>query len=344
MGRAGSGIRRIAGSTDTALRRDRAKLRSTALPSRERTQVSPAGSRRQPAPPAAQTEQTPPCCDRLHRGECVPNRHRRRLTFRWKEAWVLTDFVLSSAQSPAGLRPAWTAGGGCPYASAYRTNSGAARRIAPAGAYAHIVCAVAQPAQPSCFAGRGQYPDPLPREHLPDRHPESPPSIPRRAFPPARSVGAPNLPAAEVSRCVRLTPPSHASNPLLHVRALQSRIPRAPAASLFRACRRSPAKTLQVAPLQIRALAELFRRRLHLRLLPSYLPPQPAQPGSNTPGCSLSLISTDADRTCQTRHPPRGARPLAARPHFSKSQSEPNQALRGAGESPAAADSALRFR
>src|ERR1700674_2714284 len=218
MGRAGSGIRRIAGSTDTALRRDRAKLRSTALPSRERTQVSPAGSRRQPAPPAAQTEQTPPCCDRLHRGECVPNRHRRRLTFRWKEAWVLTDFVLSSSQSTAGLRPAWTAESGCPYASAYRTNSGAARRIAPAGAYAHIVCAVAQLAQPSCFAGRGQYPDPLPREHLPDRHPESPPSIPRRAFPPARSVGAPNLPAAEVSRCVRLTPPSHASPALRQLR------------------------------------------------------------------------------------------------------------------------------
>src|ERR1700738_1125865 len=235
-----------------------------------------------------------------------------------------------------GFAPPGQPRGGCPCASAYRTNSGAARRIAPAGAYAHIVCAVAQPAQPSCFAGRGQYPDPLPLEHLPDRHPESPPRIPRRPFPPARSGGAPNLPAAEVSRCVRLTPPSHASNPLLHVRALRSRIPRAPAASLFRACRRSPAKTLQVAPLQIRALAELFRRRSHLRLLPSYLPPQPAQPVSNTPGCSLSLISTDADRTCQTRYPPRGARPLAARPHFSKSQSEPNQALRGAGESPAA--------
>src|ERR1700720_2420975 len=101
MGRAGGGIRRIAGSTDTALRRDRAKLRSTALPSRERTQVSPAGSRRQPAPPAAQTEQTPPCCARLHRGECVPTRHRRRLTFRWKEAWVLTRLARVGTAAPS---------------------------------------------------------------------------------------------------------------------------------------------------------------------------------------------------------------------------------------------------
>src|ERR1700674_3885988 len=103
-------------------------------------------------------------------------------------------FVCSSSQSrtTAGLRPDRTAEGGCPYVenlrgtiSAYRTNSAAARRIAPAAAYAHIVCAVAQPVLPSYFAGREQYRDPLPRAHSPDLHPESPPSTPRTASPPA---------------------------------------------------------------------------------------------------------------------------------------------------------------
>src|SRR6266849_4818120 len=231
----------------------------------------------------------------------------------------------------------------CAPLSAYRTNSAAARRSAPAAAYGHTACAAVQSATPSCSAGRDRDRDPLRRGYSPDLRPESPPSAPRTAFPRAPSTASLNLPAAEASRCPQLPRPSRAANLLLPWPALQSRIRRAPAALLFRACRRSPAETLQFAPLQIRALAALFRRS-HRPPPPSCLPPRPAPPASSTPGYSPSSISTDEDRTYQTRHPPRGARPPAGRPHSSRSQSEPNRASKAAGESPAAADSAPRFR
>src|SRR5437899_8001546 len=228
--------------------------------------------------------------------------------------------------------------------SAYRTNSAAARRTARAAAYTHTAHAVAQPALPSYFADREQYPDPLPRERSPDLHPESRPSAPRTAFPRALSAVVPDHPTAEASRCARLTPPSHVTNPLLPVLTLQSRNPRARAASLFRASRHSPARTPQSGPLQIQARAEPSLRRSRLRPLPSYLQPQSRRPASSTPGYSPSSISMGADRICQTRHQPLEGPPPAAHRHFSKSQSEPNRALRGAEFRPAAAESALRSR
>src|SRR5208282_91622 len=229
--------------------------------------------------------------------------------------------------------------------NAYKTNSAAARRSAPAAAYARIACATVQSAKPSYSAGREQCPDPPPREHSPDLHPESPPSAPRKVFPPAPSAAAPDLPAAETCRChcARWPRPSHATKLLLPAPALQSQTPRAPAASPFQAARHSPAKTPQFASLQIRGRAEPSLRRPHRPPLPSYLPPPPARSASSTPGCSPSSISKDADRTCQTRHPPREARPPKARPHFSKSQSKPNRASKAADECPVAANSVLRF-
>src|ERR1700686_850700 len=251
---------------------------------------------------------------------------------------------------PASTKePSWAQEGGqeCPpytiLASAYRTNSAAARRTSPAAAYAHTAYAIAQPGMPSYFAGREQYPDPLPREHSPGLHPELLPSTPRRAFPPARSVAAPDLPTAEASRCPRSIPPSHAAKLLLPVPLLQSRIPPARATSPFRACRRSPARTSQSELLQIQAPAELSLLQSHLRPLLSYLRLQLRRPASSTPGYSPSSISTDADRICQRLHPPHGARLLKERQHSSKSRSEPNRASRATNESPAAADSALRF-
>src|SRR5208337_826158 len=194
------------------------------------------------------------------------------------------------------------------FANACRTNSAVARRCAPAAAYARIVCAVAQPVPPSCSADREQYPDPLPPEPSPGLHLDSPPSAPRRVSPPARSAAAPSLPAEEASRCSRSCQPSRAANLLLPVPALPSRIPRAPAASLFPGAQRCPAGTPQSALLRIQALAEVFLPRSHRPPLLSYLPPPPARPASSRPGYSLSLISRDAGRICQKRHLPRGAR------------------------------------
>src|SRR5208282_1899373 len=139
-------------------------------------------------------------------------------------------------------------------------------------------------------------------------------------------VAAPSLPAAEASSCSRLLRPSHATNLLLLVPALPSQIPPAPVVLLSRVSRHSRARRLQSARLQIQVLAEFFLRRERPPPLPSYPPMPPARPGSSTPGYLLFSISTDADYTCQMRRPLRGARPPAARPHFSKSQSEPNRA------------------
>jgi len=231
--------------------------------------------------------------------------------------------LCSSSPSTAGLRPAGTAEGGCPCASAYRTNSGAARRIAPAGAYAHIFVQLLNLRSRHVSPEGGNIPIRFRANIYQIGQPESPPSIPRRAFPPARSgrrsksSSRGSCPVRSIDSAIsRIEPASSRAS-------AQSRIPRAPAASLFRACRRSPAKTLRVAHFKSGLSLSFFVAGRTLRLLPSYLPPQPARPVSNTPGCSLSLISTDADRTYQTRHPLRGARPLAAHPHFSKSQSEP---------------------
>src|SRR5208282_264972 len=133
--------------------------------------------------------------------------------------------------------------------NAYKTNSAAARRSAPAAAYARIACATVQSAKPSYSAGREQCPDPPPREHSPNLHPESPPSAPRKVFPPAPSADAPNLPAAEACQNVRSPPPSHAANLLLPAPALPSRIPPAPAVSPFPAARHSRVGTPKSAPL-----------------------------------------------------------------------------------------------
>src|SRR5260370_11434081 len=211
----------------------------------------------------------------------------------------------------------------CALLSAYRTNSAAARRSAPAAACGHTACAAVQSARPSCSAGRDRDPDPLRRGYSPDLRPESPPSAPRTAFPRAPSTASLNLPAAEASRYPQLPRPSRAANLLLPRPALQSRIRRAPAALLSRACRRSPAETLQLAPLQIRALAALFRRS-HRPPPPSCLPPRPAPPSRSTPGYSPSSISTDADHTSQTSHPLLGARPPPRRPHPSNAHSTPH--------------------
>src|SRR5260370_6958668 len=212
----------------------------------------------------------------------------------------------------------------CPLLSAYRTNSTAARRSAPAAACGHTACAEVRSGRRPCSEGREGDPDPIRRGYSPDLRPESPPSAPRTAFPPAPSTVSLNLPAAEASRCPQLPRPSRAANLLLPWPALQSRIRRAPAALLFRACRRSPAETLQLAPLQIRALAALFRRS-HRPPPPSCLPPRPAPPASSTPGYSPSSISTDADHTCQSSHPLRAPRPPAGPPHSPKAQSHPNR-------------------
>src|SRR5208337_411790 len=142
--------------------------------------------------------------------------------------------------------------------NAYRTNSAAARRTVPVAACAHTACAAVRPALPSCCADRGQCPDPLPREPSPDLHPESPPSARRRVSPPARSAYAPNLQAEEAFRCSRLRRPSHVTNLLLPAPALQSRIPRAPAVSLFPAARHCPARTPQSGLPRIQVLAEVF--------------------------------------------------------------------------------------
>src|SRR5208282_1515647 len=227
--------------------------------------------------------------------------------------------------------------------SACRTSSVAARRSAPTAAYEHTACAAVQPARSSCCAGREQCPGPLPREPSPDLHPESLPSARRRASPPSRSVAAPNLPAAEVSCCSRLRQPSRATILLLAAPALQWRIRRIPAASIFPGARRCPARMPQSARLRIQVLVELFLRGPHRPPLLSYLPPPPAPPVSSTPGYSLSWISTDADRTCQTHRPPRGARLPVERLRFSRSQSKPNRVSRAAEFPRAAAESALRF-
>src|SRR5208337_25434 len=253
--------------------------------------------------------------------------------------------AFSCPTKAGGALPGWTAEGGCPYVlNACRTNSAAARRTVPAAAYERTACATARPAPRSCCAGKEQYPDPLPREPSPDLRPKSPPSARRRVSPPARSAAAPNLPAEEASRRSRLRQPSRAANPLLPLPTLQSRIPRAPAASLFPAARHCPARIPRSAPPRIQALVELFLPSPHRPPLLSSLPTPPARPASSRPGYSLSLISRDAGRICQKRHLPRGARLPVARRRSSRSQSRPNRASTAAESRRAAVESALRFR
>src|SRR5258708_11659534 len=282
---AGNGIRRIAGSTGSGRRSDRATPRSTAPLSRARTQASLAGPRHPRAPPAAQTAQTPPCFARPRRTVCGPVRHRHRSVFRWKEAWrsywgrVDPNFAGGEPGVPA--RPDETSvppsQNLCDHElTACRTKSVSAPVPAPGAAYARTACAVAQFAMLSCFADREQYPDPLPREHSPDLDPESLPSAPRRASPRAPSAAAPDLPTAEASRYARWTPPTHAARLPLLVPTILSPIPHARAPSLFRACRHSLARTPRSVPLQIQAREEPSLRRLHLRPLPSYLPLPPS--------------------------------------------------------------------
>src|ERR1700678_1852618 len=207
-------------------------------------------------------------------------------------------FGAPAARGVAGL---------CPYVfSACKTNSAAAPRSAPAAACGHTVCAVAQSAPPSYFAGRGRGPDPPLPELPPDRHPESPPSAPQITFPPAPSAAAPNLPAAATSRCLRSPTPFRGATLPVPAPALPSRTPCAPESSLVRASPHSHAGRPQSAPLQPPAPAQMFRCRSRRPPLPSYLPQPPARLANNTPGCSLFLISKDADHIYRKHRQSRG--------------------------------------
>src|SRR5271157_1918112 len=168
--------------------------------------------------------------------------------------------------------------------NACRTNSAGARRSSPAAACARTACATAQPAPSSYFADKEQCPDPPPPALSPDLHLERPPSSPPIASLPSPSAVAPNLPAAEASRCSPLPRPYHAANLPLPAPMLQTRIQRAPEASLFPTAPRSPARTSQSAAPQIQLRVPLFPRWTRPPPLPSCLLRPLIPLASNKPG------------------------------------------------------------